>query len=48
MREYMSVLGPLLRGARGVGQILDDYGQIPSYREMLDEEGAAGPAEKQA
>ena len=28
-----------------VGKILVHYGQIPSYRAMLDKEGAAGPAE---
>ena len=30
---------------RAVGEILAHYGQIPSYRAMLDREGVAGPAE---
>ena len=28
-----------------VGEILEIYGQLPSYRAMLDREGAAGPAD---
>ena len=28
-----------------VGELLEIYGQLPSYRAMLDREGAAGPAD---
>ena len=28
-----------------VGEMLTVYGQLPSYRAMLDKEGAAGPAD---